>query len=383
MIRVVYAIDAPYLGGAEHYVSRLATGLDRREFAPALIMPTGGVDASLKAWAGGLESAGIPVVRVPMRLPFRAGDAIGIYRALASFEPHIVHVNMPGPYTGQTGLLIPIARAAGARVVVTEHLPMVERLWKRAAVKEWAVRFADAAVTMSHANARLMVQNQGYAAGRVQVVENGVPSGYGMGGAVAGAPHDTAPETGIFTFGFVGNLIPHKGLRLLIEAVSTLVESWRLVVVGEGPDEADARHIAMRRGVADRVVFLGRRSPEDVERLIGACDAIVLPSSVEGLPYVILEAMACAKPVVSTKAFGIPEAVIDGVTGILVEPGDVAALSHALHTLMTDARLCARLGRAGRERFEAHFTLERQIDAMSALYRGLATGRATRVGSSA
>ncbi len=367
MIRVVYAVDAPFLGGAEHYVSRLASALDRRRFAPALVMRSNDIDASLQAWARDLEAAGIPVTRIPMRLPFHAGDAITIHRALAAWEPHVVHVNMPGPYTGQTGLLIPIARAAGARVVVTEHLPMVGRLWKRALIKEAAVRCADVAVTMTRANAQLMVRNQGYPPTRVRVIENGVPHRYGVGA-------EARPANPVFTFGFVGNLVGHKGLRLAIEAASSLALEWRLLVVGSGPDEAGARETAQKRAVSERVVFMGSRAPAEVETIVAGCDAIVLPSSVEGLPYVILEAMASSKPVISTRAYGIPEAVIDGVTGILVEPGDISALSQALHTLATNAPLRARMGRAGRERFEARFTLERQIDVMSALYAELATG---------
>jgi glycosyltransferase involved in cell wall biosynthesis len=146
-------------------------------------------------------------------------------------------------------------------------------------------------------------------------------------------------------------------------------------VVGSGPDEAGARLLAVRRGVSDRVVFLGRRTPDDVERIVGACDALVLPSEVEGLPYVILEAMALSKPVVATRVYGIPEVVHDGETGLLVLPGNVDELSRALRTVIENADLRARMGRAGRVRFEECFTLERQLADMSALYRELATGK--------
>lgn len=376
MIRIVYAVDAPFLGGAEHYVARLATGLDRRHFAPAVVMRSNDLDASLVPWAEDLEAKGIRVARVPMRLPFYPGDAVGIVRALAAFDPHVVHVNMPGPYSGQTALLAPLARAAGARVVVTEHLPMVERLWKRALVKRLAIRSVDVAVTMSRANAELLVQKQGYARRRVRVVENGIPFGYGSAVVVADERAKRGLDSATIALLFVGNLIPHKGLQLAIRALSMVhAPTWRLFVVGEGPDEPAARVLATRLGVFDRVTFLGRRAAGEVEGIIGACDALVLPSSVEGMPYVILEAMACAKPVVSTRAFGIPEAVADGESGLLVEPGDVEGLSRALQEIIKDAALRERLGRAGRVRFEARFTLERQLSTMSALYRELATGR--------
>ncbi len=378
MIRVVYAVDAPFLGGAELYVSRLATGLDRRHFAPAVVMRSNDLSPSLVPWVADLEAQEIPVARVPMRLPFCPGDAVRIVRALSAFDPHVVHVNMPGPYSGQTALLAPLARAAGARVIVTEHLPMVERLWKRALVKRLAIRSVDVAVTMSRANAELLVGKQGYARRRVRVIENGVPLRYG---ATVDAVRERASlglEGDTVALVFVGNLIPHKGLQMTIRALSRVHgPSWRLFVMGDGPDESASRILATGLGVADRVSFLGRRAPEGVERVVAASDALVLPSSVEGMPYVILEAMACAKPVVSTHAFGIPEAVADGESGLLVEPGDVEGLSRALQALIKDAALRERLGRAGRVRFEERFTLERQLATMSALYREVATGRRT------
>ncbi len=381
MIRVVYTVDAPFLGGAEHYVARLATGLDRLRFSPAVVMRSNDVDDSLLAWAAELESSGIPVTRVRMRLPFRPGDAVPIYRALAAFEPDVVHVNMPGPYSAQMGLLAPLARLAGARVVITEHLPMVPRLWKRDLVKRLAVGFVDAAVTMTRANAELMVNRQGFPRRRVRVVENGVRAAFGTREGDSNARADLGLEAGTVAFVFVGNLIEHKGLRRVIEALSSLATGWRLVVVGTGPEAGPARALVSRLGVGERVVFLGRCSAEHVERVVAACDVLVLPSAVEGLPYVILEAMACAKPVVSSRVFGIPEAVIEGETGLLVSPDDVAGLAAALHTLAGDPALRARMGRAGRARFEERFTLERQLRVMSALYRELVTGEPGGVGS--
>lgn len=376
MIRVVFTVDAPFLGGAEHYVERLATGLDRLRFAPAVVMRSNDVDESLLAWAARLESSGIPVARVRMRLPFHPGDAVPIYRALAAFDPDVVHVNMPGPYSAQMGLLAPLARLAGARVVVTEHLPMVPYLWKRALVKRIAVGFVDAAVAITQANAELLVKRQGFPRRRVRVIENGVAASFGTRLREGNARAELGIEARDVAFAFVGNLIEHKGLRRVIEALSRVPEPWSLVVVGTGPDADPAREVAARLGVSQRVVFLGRCSAEQVERAVAACDVLVLPSSVEGLPYVILEAMACAKPVVSSRVYGIPEAVIDGETGLLVAPDDVPALADALRTLAGDPALRDSLGRAGRARFEERFTLERQIRAMSSLYRELATGHA-------
>jgi hypothetical protein len=163
VIRVCYVVDAPFLGGAELYVSRLAGALNKREFSATVLMRRDARDPRLVQWADELRAGGTDVHAIPMRLPFAPLDAWHLFRALDSVAPHVVHVNMPGPYDGQFGLVLPIARATGARTVVTEHLPMVEYLWKRAALKRAAYRFLDLAVTMTEANARLVAERQGVA----------------------------------------------------------------------------------------------------------------------------------------------------------------------------------------------------------------------------
>jgi hypothetical protein len=171
MIRVCYMVDAPFLGGAERYVSRIALALDRSQFHASLIVRQSAEndDGGLAQWASAVEASGVPLARVRMGLPFRPWDAIGILRAIEAFSADIVHVNMPGPYSGQMGLLAPLARMAGARsVVVTEHLPMVERLWKRALVKRIAYRYVDLALTVCHANVSYMLTRQRVPAEKVR-----------------------------------------------------------------------------------------------------------------------------------------------------------------------------------------------------------------------
>ncbi|MEJ2722329.1 MAG: glycosyltransferase, partial [bacterium] len=109
-IRICYTVDSRYAGGAERYVQLLATGLDRGLFEPHVLVREG---RELDAWCGDVEGAGVPVTRVPMNMPFRPAHAFPSVRALSAIAPHIVHVNVPGPYDGQMGLLAPLARLAG------------------------------------------------------------------------------------------------------------------------------------------------------------------------------------------------------------------------------------------------------------------------------
>ena len=384
MIRICYVVDAPFLGGAEMYISRLACALDGRRFSASLLMKAGGGDPQLGAWAARLRADGIAVFEAPMRLPFHPGDAAGVWRHFESHAPHIVHVNVPGPYDGQMGLVLPIARASGARTVVTEHLPMVTPLWKRAAVKRLAYRSLDLAVTMTRSNAKFLCEWQGAPASRVRVVPNGVARSFGAD-PVTGRSRRW--ELGLrdhnVVVGYVGNILPHKGLRRLIEAVSRSAhrDVFYLLVVGSGPDEPACRQLALDRGLSDRIKFLGWQSYDEAEQILGACDLLALPSSIEGLPYVVLEAMASRLPVLAGRVYGIPEVVDDGVTGILVDPGSVEEIAAGLDRLAGDSALRAAMGGAGRARFERDFTLERQAGRMEQLYESLLHGGADREAS--
>jgi glycosyltransferase involved in cell wall biosynthesis len=374
MMRICYMVDAPFLGGAEMYVARLAGALDRRAFHPLVMRKAGVSDPNLDAWAGELRDRGIDVIEIPMRLPFVPWDAAAIWRALEAHAPHVVHVNAPGPYDGQMGLLLPIARCAGARTVVTEHLPMVPPLWKRAAVKRIAYRFLDVAVTMTNANARYLRERQGVAQARVRVVPNGVARSFGAA-RERESGHRVAREDQMVLV-YLGNILPHKGLRRLIEALARCAgrDLVRLRVIGEGPDEAACRRAASERGLTGSVSFLGRRGARETEELLAAADALALPSTIEGLPYVLLEAMACGLPVVAGRVYGIPEVVEDGVTGVLVDPENVDEIARAIDRLARDPDLRRAMGQAGRARFEQEFTLERQARRMESLYRSLRDG---------
>lgn len=377
MINVCYLVDAPFLGGAERYVELIATHLDRTRFSPSVVMrkPDDG-GSRLLLWKAALEARGIPVRCVPMDMPFSPFHLIGIHRAISSLDPRVVHANVPGPYDAQMGLLVPLARMCGALgVVVTEHLPMVPRLWKRALVKRISYNWVDKVVTVCRANVPYLVENQSVPREKVAVIHNALAREYGT--KVRGSGEEVRRDHGIPldrpVIAFVGNLISYKGLSQVAEVLSNLPDvPWHLVVAGDGSDRGPAEAILRKANRADRATFLGSVPAETVEKVLGACDVLTLPSALEGMPYVILEAMACSLPVVATRVFGIPEMVVDGETGLLIELGDSRALGAALAKVLTDPALRGEMGRRARERFEQLFTLDRQLGAIQDLYTSLA-----------
>jgi glycosyltransferase involved in cell wall biosynthesis len=169
---------------------------------------------------------------------------------------------------------------------------------------------------------------------------------------------------------FVGRLEAAKGVFDLMDSIAELrgaVPDLRVVFAGEGDHAALARYAA-RLGIADAVKFTGQVGPSGKRALFESAAAFVLPSYAEGLPLGLLEAMAAGVPVIASPVGGVPEAVVDGVSGFLVAPGDRAALSRLLRTLLLDRALAARLGAAARESVRLRFSPERTIPRLEEIY---------------
>ncbi len=170
-------------------------------------------------------------------------------------------------------------------------------------------------------------------------------------------------------------LEPRKGHGFLLRALSRMrgrLEAVRVICCGSGSLRAELEAMAARLGLGDRVRFIG--FADNVPELLAACDAVVLPSLHEGMGVALLEAMACGKAVVASAVGGVPEVLGDGAAGILVPPADEEALAGALLRLIADGGLRERLGKAGRERAHARFSLDAMALATEACYGELAGG---------
>jgi colanic acid/amylovoran biosynthesis glycosyltransferase len=167
----------------------------------------------------------------------------------------------------------------------------------------------------------------------------------------------------------LGRLVERKGHRFLLEAIAGL-DGIELVIAGDGPERESLDALAENLGVANRVRFAGVVGQDEALDLYHRADVFCLPSLAEGLPTVLIEAMACGVPVVSTRIDGVPELVTDGEDGLLCEAGDPGALASRLRRLAADPAERQRLSRAGRAKVERLHDLERQAAALLALFSG-------------
>jgi glycosyltransferase involved in cell wall biosynthesis len=355
-IRIALVSGAPYAGGAEKYLSLLASGLDRQKYDPFLIIPglTSMEDFRKEAEGFGLRTETLG------REPFSfINSAIQFRNLIRSESPDIVHINMPGPFDCGYGLAATLARLAGTkRIVTTDHLPMVKSFPKARLLRSFNLRHVDRFITVSEDNRNHMRKGHGVPEDKIRVVYNGIPDP----GPVEENP---ISDDGPVELLLAGALEERKGTGVLISAMEKLPGRVRLTVAGEGPMRGELEAAAARLG-GNRITLTGRVA--DIDPLLRKAHILVVPSFMEATPYVILEAMAAGRPVVASDIFGIPEQVLNGVTGLLCEPGSPESVASTVMRLVSGSGLAGRMGSEGRRRYEEMFTIERSAAGTTVVY---------------
>ena len=226
----------------------------------------------------------------------------------------------------------------------------------------WKLRETRFVRSISDYNKRFLEKLYPQSRGKIMVVHVGIePETY-----EASARRFANVTTGIPKVLCVAAHRPYKGLPVLIEACKILRDQglhFRCDVLGHGPMRDELEKMIHDRGVENVIHLLGAKPEHVVAEMMGEATLFVLPSIIardgqmEGIPVVLMEAMASSKAVVSTSISGIPELVEDGTTGLLVPPGDAQALAAAMRTLLEDKPRAQQMGRRGQEKVRAEFTL--------------------------
>jgi len=156
-----------------------------------------------------------------------------------------------------------------------------------------------------------------------------------------------------------GRVVYQKGFDLGLRALAQLKDlSWKWCIAGDGPQMESLKSLAQELGIAERVTFLGWQAREDLAKWYHRSNLFLFPSRHEGMPNAVLEAMASGLPIVATKIAGNEELVVDGVTGVLVNPEDVDSLRDGLRRLMAEEKTRKQMGRASRHRVESEYSWE-------------------------
>ncbi|HZN30585.1 MAG TPA: glycosyltransferase [Xanthobacteraceae bacterium] len=406
-IKVLILIPTLDIGGAEMDLVRNLPRIDRSRFKIVVWpfawrgeMASDLLDAGIEVigpgpeeqtWPTGAASNGQHGARPSQWRRFvRAGrDYMRVARLVAAYirdhDVHILHTILPSAY-----LIGVLANAlAGRRPLMMSRVSLnwyqeTSWLWRNIE-RQLLHRAADLAVGNSRAILREL-HTEGISDERTLLIHNGIDLATFAGAMIdrqaARSRLDLEPNALVYSI--VATLAPYKGYDDLLNALhlvrDRLPRHWTLLAAGRDVDGSAERlnRLAGRLGLSPHVRFLGQRS--DIPAILSAADIHVSASHHEGFPNSILEAMCAGLPVVATAVGGVPEQVVDGVTGLLVAPHDPSALAAALHVLAGDANRRAVMGAAARLRVGSHFPIESSVAALQEAYSRLADGRAGRIG---
>lgn len=369
-ISVLHLVNGEYFSGAERVQSHLGRCL-----------PEFNVHADFACLKQGLfadhlqraEDAGEPIgrgYRIPMRGRFDLRVVLPLKKMVRTQKYQLLHAHTPR--TAMVAAML--SRLTNVPWVYHVHSPAARdsarMLQNRmnAWIETASLRRCTHLITVSESLHQAMV-DAGWPTERVSTVHNGVPCNR--------PPRHRVPQpNGRWTLGMVALMRPRKGLEIALQAVKQLVSEGHDVHLRcIGPFETEAYQASMMTlvatlGIEDRVEFSG--FAEDVPQALAQLDALVLPSLYgEGLPMVVLEAMAAALPVVATKVEGTPEAIRDGQDGLLAEPGCSHSLAAQIERLVTGAVDWHRMAEAACQRHHDHFSDQAMAAATAAVYRRL------------
>lgn len=378
-LRVSVIVGSLDVGGTETHILRVFSSLKARGHHICIIpMVREGALASAARRSGvfvkapkdfRLPLAEISFFRLPARLVI---TLLALFEELKTQKADIVCLYLPASVV--LGTLAHFMSGSLSKLVAFRRSlnSYQDRRPLSGLIERKLMRYADAIVGNSAAVVRQLVEEESCSKGRVRLIYNGVDTN-----ALRSAPENLGCRSELqlsdrdVVLTVVANLIPYKGHKDLIEAISLLPRVARtnvqLICVGAGiAQRQDLIALTSQYQLDAHVKWLGSR--KDVFRIFSDSDIGVLPSHEEGFSNAILEGMAAGLPMVVTDVGGNAEAVIDGETGFVVPSKDPQALATALERLIGDAKLRESMGQAGRQRVEERFSLDSCVDAYESLF---------------
>jgi glycogen(starch) synthase len=341
------------IGGMQNHTAELTRALDRRGVVQTVV-------TTRLLTAPRFQRLGNHARVIRLGLPVRRlrqlyGPQAAVLAPILAARSDLVHVHL-----GEDLAILPVGMAAAKLhrlpLVLTVHMSLRHTLvvtgFRSVVLKafggpieRWGERWADVVLVITPRLARMLL-SEGIVGDRVRVIPPGVNS------ALFAGPHaDPFPWIRRPRVVFVGRLAPQKGVRTLVTAARLLENPYaQILLVGDGPERVDLERESRRPGGGNRVHFLGFVQHEHIPAVLAHADLLVLPSIYEELGTVLLEAMWLGLPIVASKSGGIPEVVTDGVSGLLVPPGDSEALARAIDRVLSSPDLARQLGEAARKR---------------------------------
>lgn len=352
-------------GGADAVILQDLSQIDPSRFRSQVILLRKWSEAPA-AMIGRLRDLGVSCHDLPGRAVLDVGQLLRAARLIRDSGARVLHCH--DPKTSVYGVLLHTL-VPRTMLVATLHGWTVkvrrEIIYNWAAVQ--ALKRFDAVLTVSAA-----LQREALRSGLkgVRLLPNAIDIDL-WSTARTPSPGVARPPSSD-AVGFVGRLSPEKGALDFIRIarqISDRRERCEFFVAGEGPERPAMAALAAAAGLGGRVHFLGRLDQTALRKLYRSLDVVLVPSHTEGLPMVVLEALAMSIPVVASDVGGVGEIIQHGIHGLLAPSGDIDSLAAHMLRLLEDSALRERIGAAGRERVKSRYSLSDRITAIETLYQ--------------
>jgi len=373
---VLQLLSSGGIYGAEKMIVSLTKGLDRMG-CHSILGVLDNMHVGSKDVINYMQQQNLPVVVIPCKGKIDGSLVDKIRQHIRRYEIELVH-----SHSYKTDLYGYLAvRNTGIPILATSHFWTRRTISLRlyAYLDQLVLRRFNHVVAVSDEIAKEVAAG-GVPPARVSVINNGIDLNAFQNAVPIGDAEYRVKSARIV--GAVGRLVDQKGFDYLLRAIPRILErypSTSFHIAGDGTERRKLEALASELSISEQVHFMGARS--DMPDVYASFDIFVLPSLNEGMPIALIEAMAASKPVVATRVAAVPKLVINGETGLLIEPRNPTALSDAICQLLENSALCERLGRSARTRVEQQFSSEVMAQRYLKLYRQLQINLAPTAGS--
>ena len=361
--KILYFITSLNIGGAEELLLLTIKNLNRHKFRPIVCYLYG------ERLEKEIENLGVKVINLKMKNKFDISVLFKLYSLIKKgrfniIHTHLFHANIIGRIMARL-LNVPV-------IISTQHYSFAYNGKLGMFLEKITAPLADRIIAVSEAAKRYCTDEEGILPEKLQLIYNGVD--LSMKDRINGKS-DLRTQFSLnnnFVIGNIGRFAEVKGHRYLLMAVAEIIKkisNIKLVFVGYGPLKRKIIRLTNALDISKNVILIDSR--RDIPQILDLFDLYVLPSLQEGLSITLLEALAMGKPSIATAVGGNPEVIINGESGILIQPKDHQALAEAIINLLNDREKANALGLNGRLRVKERFDIKRTVSETESLYEHL------------
>jgi glycosyltransferase involved in cell wall biosynthesis len=372
---ILYVIENIEFGGGERVFSQIIRGLDKERFGVFVASNPGGI------FEKKLTEVGIKINPVRMTNRYNLGIISRLKKIMKTKDVRIVHSQ-----GGRADFFARIAaRISNVPIIISSMAMLVEgydvstlRKSLYVLIDRWTERWVNKFIVLSEAMRRSLIERHKIPPENIVKIYNGIeieeynPDLKELKNKKLEVRRELGLKNDVSVIGAIGRLVWQKGFEYLIRAAPEVLKKCpeaRFLIVGEGPLKNKLILTSEKLNVADRIIFTGLRS--DIKEILASIDVLAMPSLLEGLPMVLLEAMAMAKPIVATRIDGITEVLENNKTGLLVPAKNSNALAEALVGILDDKAKANFFGQNAREAAKEKFSVKKMVEQIELAYEKL------------